>query len=114
VITPAQLDELKADLAALESGITKQSDATKASRDIVELDQQSIGRLSRMDALQNQAMAQANEARREQLGHKIAHAYDLMEEGEYGICQECGEGIPFGRLKLDPTLTTCVTCASGG
>lgn len=114
VISPAQLIELKADLAALETGLSDQSQASKSSRDVVELDQQAIGRLSRMDALQNQAMAQASEARRTALAQKIARAHLLIEEDEYGFCQECGEDIPFARLKLDPTITTCVTCASGG
>ncbi len=114
MISDAQLAELKADLQALEQSLADQSDATKSSRDVVELDQQAVGRLSRMDALQNQAMAQANEARRAAMVQKIAQAYRLIDEGEYGYCQECGEDIPFGRLKLDPTLTTCVTCASGG
>ena len=113
MISPAQLLELKRDLTELEILLSAQSVETQASRGIVELDQQAVGRLSRMDALQNQAMAQANEKRRTAMTQKIARAFVLIAEDEYGYCQECGEGIPFARLKLDPTLSTCVTCASG-
>lgn len=113
MITDAQLAELRADIDALETSLSDQSKTTKSTRNIVELDQQAIGRLSRMDALQNQAMAKASEARRTQLGSKIQQVRALISDDEYGACQECGEDIPFGRLKLDPTITTCVTCASG-
>ena len=93
-------DELKGDL---EAG----SDASAA----VELDQTRQGRLSRMDALQQQEMAQATDRRRQHDLKRIARALRRIDDGEYGECLECGEMIPAGRLKIDPAISLCVDCA---
>jgi len=105
--------ELKRALEAELAEITDLSASTGADRAPVSLDQQSVGRLSRMDAMQGQAMAQASERRRQQRVVLIKAALTRMEEGEYGYCQACGEPISDGRLKADPTAPRCVTCASG-
>jgi len=68
----------------------------------VVLDQTSVGRLSRMDAMQGQAMAQETERRR-----RVA-ALKRMDEGEYGYCIKTGEEIPLKRLELDPAAATIV------
>jgi DnaK suppressor protein len=85
---------------------------TSQSRDPVELDQQSIGRLSRMDALQGQQMALAAERRRQVRVTRIHQALRRMEEGEYGCCVTCGEEIPDRRLEADPAAHQCVACAA--
>ena len=77
----------------------------------VELDQQSVGRLSRMDALQVQAMAQAVEARRRERRQRIEAVLGRIADGDYGSCVECGEDIPAKRLAIDPTVGRCVDCA---
>lgn len=97
---------LEDELAEIEAGDELSSDARRT----VELDQQSVGRLSRMDALQNQAMAQATSRRRSARRQRILAALCRLDEGEFGYCTECGEEIPRGRLALDPTHPTCVTC----
>ncbi|TYB82873.1 TraR/DksA family transcriptional regulator [Maritimibacter fusiformis] len=79
----------------------------------VTLDQQSVGRLSRMDALQGQAMARATQARRGARRSRIAAALARIEAGEFGYCTECGEDIAPKRLALDATVPTCITCANG-
>ena len=79
----------------------------------VELDQQAVGRLSRMDALQNQAMAKAAHARRDIMKRRIQAALERLEEGEFGYCLDCGEEIAEKRLDLDPTIPNCVSCAAG-
>lgn len=79
---------------------------------VVELDQQAVGRLSRMDALQNQAMAKAQQVRRDGEVTRLRAALQRMEDGTYGECEDCGEDIPDGRLKLDLAATRCVFCAS--
>jgi DnaK suppressor protein len=80
---------------------------------VVTLDQQSVGRLSRMDALQGQAMAKATQARRAAHRTRIHAALGRMEEGEFGYCTDCGEEIAPKRLELDPTVPTCISCARG-
>lgn len=87
-------------------------EATAGDRAPVALDQQSVGRLSRMDAMQMQAMAEAQSRRRRTERRRIEAALKRMDEGEYGYCAECGEEIPRPRLELDPTAAHCVECAA--
>ncbi|MGI9238678.1 MAG: TraR/DksA family transcriptional regulator [Woeseiaceae bacterium] len=93
--------ELEADAAAAEG-----------SAAIVELDQSKVGRLSRMDAMQAQAMAQATGQRRDATLRRIAAALKRIADDEYGICLECDEPINKKRLEFDPTVLLCVDCAS--
>lgn len=79
----------------------------------VELDQQAVGRLSRMDALQNQAMAKAGHARRQAERRRLTAALARIDEGEFGYCEDCGDEIAEGRLRLDPAAPRCISCASG-
>ncbi len=77
----------------------------------VDLDQSSVGRLSRMDAMQSQAMALENKRRREIQLVRIDAAIERIDAGEYGWCANCDEEIPHRRLELDPANPFCVTCA---
>ena len=87
------------------------SSATSADRRPVELDQQSVGRLSRMDALQGQAMAAGVEARRHARIRAIEAALERLADGEFGWCDACGELISEKRLDLYPSAVRCVGCA---
>jgi DnaK suppressor protein len=87
------------------------SDASAEEQRPVELDQQSVGRLSRMDALQVQAMAQALEARRQGRLLRIEAALQRLDAGDYGHCEECGDDIPAKRLEIDPATERCIDCA---
>lgn len=82
------------------------------SRRPVELDQQSVGRLSRMDAIQQQAMAFASQERRQHDIRLITQALIRMATHDYGHCGTCGEAIAFRRLQLDPTIALCIECAT--
>lgn len=84
------------------------------TRKPVELDQQSVGRLSRMDALQVQAMALETERRRQLRLRRIEVTLQRIDDGEFGFCVECGEKIQPKRIALDPTIPNCVKCASKG
>ena len=79
---------------------------------VVELDQTKVGRLSRMDAMQAQAMAQASAQRREQTLRQIDAALKRIDDDEYGYCLKCDEAINPKRLEFDPTVTLCIDCAS--
>ena len=97
-----------------ERASSMKEDAESADdRGTVVLVQQSVGRLSRMDAIQRQAMAEASQRRRAARRRRIDAALTRIEEGEFGYCQECGEDIAPARLELDPTVPTCVSCARG-
>jgi len=78
----------------------------------VTLQQDSVGRLSRMDAMQQQAMAQAEERRRQAERARIKSALGRLDDGEWGWCVQCGEKIAEGRLRNDPSVALCVGCAA--
>jgi DnaK suppressor protein len=79
----------------------------------VQLDQTSVGRLSRMDAMQQQAMAAAQARRRAARLRALETALGRIETDEFGWCEACGEPIPEGRLDVDPCVSRCVACAGG-
>ena len=79
----------------------------------VGLDQSKVGRLSRMDALQKQAMSQEVNRRREVELTRINAALQRIEEDEFGYCITCGEEIERKRLELNPSLPQCSKCAAG-
>ncbi len=83
------------------------------SRDPVALRQDSVGRLSRMDAMQQQAMAKAMQRRREAERQRVHAALARLDENEWGWCLTCGEAIAEARLQHDPSVGQCVGCASG-
>ncbi len=104
---------LKARLRMLRVELVDTSAQSADSRQPIELDQTMVGRVSRMDALQGQAMAVETERRRGVEIARIDAALIRMAEGEYGACVTCGEEIVARRLELDPAAAVCVTCASG-
>ena len=99
-----QLLRMKAELQDMDE--TAQED-TKP----VELDQASVGRLSRMDAMQAQQMAQELARRRQQQIVKLDGALRRIESGEFGYCFVCGDEIDIRRLSVDPGNARCVNCA---
>ena len=105
------LAAIRARLEAERDEILRMSAAAVDERRPVELDQQSVGRLSRMDAMQVQAMAQAIEARRRGRLQRIDAALKRLDDGDYGYCASCDEDIPAKRLEIDPVTERCVDCA---
>ena len=99
---------LEAELAALLAA----SADTFGDRRPVELDQSSVGRLSRMDAMQQQAMASAQEARRNGRRSILEAALVRLEGDAFGFCEACGDFIGWKRLDLDPMLRRCMCCAA--
>lgn len=93
-----------AELDALEQQVDRKAN--------VELDQNRVGRLSRMDALQQQAMQDEILARAKGERAKILLALARIERDDYGWCIECDSAIGKGRLLFDPTIQTCIVCAS--
>ncbi len=108
-----KIKEFQAQLRALAAQITEAEQKSADERAPVELDQQMVGRLSRVDALQVQAMAKETSRRRAAELKRIEAALARIEEGEFGYCLECGEEIAARRLELDPAAPLCIDCASG-
>ena len=105
-------NEWRDKLLALRAELTTIAETSGESAAVVELDQSKVGRLSRMDAMQAQAMAQAAGHRREAMQLKISAALKRIDAGDFGLCHECGEPINPKRLEFDPTALCCIECAS--
>jgi len=106
-----ELEAYRALLAERRAELLALADTSSGSRRPVELDQSRVGRLSRMDAMQDQAMALETARRREVELRRIDAALKRIDEGEYGYCLTCGEEIAEKRLKLDPATPVCIDCA---
>ena len=105
-------DEARTALLKRQEELETEGAANASARDVVVLDQECVGRLSRMDALQQQAMAQAADERRGAYKARIAAALARLDAGEWGYCLNCGEKIARQRLIHDPSVPMCIGCAS--
>jgi DnaK suppressor protein len=108
---PVDIDHFRARLLQARAALLDLETERQASSATVELDQSSVGRLSRMDALQQQAMAQSIRRRAGELLRCIDDALGRCVDGSYGACLDCGERIDPRRLGLDPAVALCIGCA---
>ncbi len=83
--------------------------ASKAGAETVGLDEP-IGRIARMDAMQQQKMIAANRLAAQRRLQQVQAALDRMDAGEYGECRACGEPIGSGRLEAHPEAPLCLGC----
>lgn len=102
---------IKKRLVTAKEALLARADISRAATQTVELDQSKVGRLSRMDALQGQAMAQETERRRQASLRAIAAAFARLDKGDYGYCAKCDEEIEPKRLEHDPATALCLSCA---
>jgi DnaK suppressor protein len=105
------LNQARQRLDAKRRELEELSAISSEARQTVELDQQSVGRLSRMDAMQQQAMAEAQERTRKLDLQRIELAERRLKDDEYGYCSQCGDEIADGRLAIDPMAEKCINCA---
>ncbi len=106
------VERLRQRLLARQAELLTVADMTAAAADTVELDQTRVGRLSRMDALQQQAMSQEHQRRQTLELRRIVAALSRIKEETYGYCIECDEPIAESRLAFDPAVLLCIRCAS--
>lgn len=106
------LKKLRDRLHEMLGDVERQNARGQEGQRTVTLDQQSVGRLSRMDALQQQEMAKATQMRRDQLKRRIDSALTRIEQEEFGYCVQCGDEIAAPRLENDTAVPTCLSCAS--
>ncbi|MES1940269.1 TraR/DksA family transcriptional regulator [Salinisphaera sp. T5B8] len=100
-----RLDELEAEARAY---LDDSANADAA----VELDQTRQGRLSRMDAMQAQAMSRAARNRANQTLQRVAATRKRLDSPDFGYCLDCDEPIGNARLAHDPTTLRCLDCAA--
>lgn len=105
------VDYLKQRLLARRDELIKIKAMGAQGAATVELDQTRLGRISRMDALQGQALSQEAQRRRSLELQKTITALQRIDRGDYGHCQSCDEVIAVARLDVDPAATQCIPCA---
>ena len=109
MLTDEQIHDFESRLNALRGELEALLETTSEGAKPVDLDQP-IGRVSRIDAIQQQKMISAN---RRGIEIRLLQAHAAMttiENGEYGECKRCEEDIGYGRLKARPETPLCVQC----
>jgi DnaK suppressor protein len=110
-LSDKQLQYFKNLLQELKNELLEADESGHQAEKVVELDQTRVGRLSRMDALQAQAMSVETGRRRRLHLQEIGAALERIETGDYGDCFECGELINPKRLEANSRTTLCIQCA---
>jgi len=70
-----------------------------------------IGRVSRMDAINNKSVVEAALRKAEEKFNKLKLVLDKVNDADFGLCMRCGNPIPTGRILLMPQSRNCVRCA---
>lgn len=107
-----ELAEFREHINDLIKNLESLEETTQDAAQIVELDQSTMGRLSRMDALQGQAMAKATVQRRQLELVQLRKAMKRIDEGSFGECVECLELIDPRRVTHNPAVALCINCAA--
>ena len=103
---------MKRRLLARRKELEQLIESSADTRTDANLDQQRVGRLSRIDAIQQQAMEEETDRRREHEITRIGAALKRIEDDEYGFCTACDEPIAPKRLENDPATPLCINCAA--
>lgn len=105
-----QVDELHAEMERQLARLEKSMKVTDEALRPVELDQSAVGRLSRIDSIQNQSMSKGLRDREMVRLSQLRGALDRVANGTYGACTACGGAIPFERLFVFPEAPECARC----
>ncbi len=109
-LTKEQITDLRVELERQLGRLQKSMKVTDEAMRPVELDQTAVGRLSRIDSIQNQSMSKGLREREVVKLSQIREALVRIEEGSYGICAVCGGPVPFERLFVFPEAPECSDC----
>jgi DnaK suppressor protein len=109
-LSKQQIDELAIDLKVMRDQLMQAIEDDQGQLEPVQLDQQSVGRVSRIDAIQQQEMAKALKQQQRQHLQQLIRALNELDKDDYGYCQHCGHAIAFARLKARPESEMCVKC----
>ena len=105
-----EIERLRKKLEELAQEIGQYLRDSELSAAAVEPDK-GLGRLSRMEAMQDQQLVLEMRRRKKRQKLEIQNALDRIGAGKYGKCAFCGKKISFDRLEAFPEVQTCVTCA---
>ncbi len=104
-MSKTELDKYSELICQRLDDLIKENALAAAAQCVAELDQQAIGPLSRMDALQPQATAQAQQRRRHGQCQALIQALRRTIEREFGDCIDCGDEIDVAYLREKPSVT---------
>lgn len=110
-LTKDQISELTRELERTLRKLERSMRTTEEAMRPVTLDQTAVGRLSRIDSLQNQGLTRNLQEREQGKLGQIITAFERIEEGMYGLCVECGGEIAYERLLVFPETPTCTACS---
>lgn len=105
-----QLAQLRTRLLQMQAELNEQLQISKQATDVVELDQTMVGRVSRMDAMQQQSMALSTREKANLKLDEVKTALRTMTGDDYGYCRRCDDLIAFQRLLARPEARLCITC----
>ena len=108
-LTSKQIEDRRGALERLEAELRQSLQATKEGTQVVDLDEP-IGRLTRMDAIQQQNVSAANRRNADLRLRQVLQALELIQRGEYGRCRRCDDGIAYPRLEARPESPYCIEC----
>ena len=108
-LTPEQREELHEHLTGECRRLEELLQLTKEGSRPVELGTP-IGRLSRMDAIQQQQMTKAGRATLEIKLQQVRASLEAYRKGNFGFCRSCEEPIGYPRLKARPEAPFCLSC----
>lgn len=108
--TEEPFKSLESKLRAQRAAIVAALDIDVGDGKVVELDQQRIGRLSRMDAMAQKEMSRATRARMQTELRRVDAAVARLASGRFGVCCRCQEAVETDRLQSDPATPFCLPC----
>jgi DnaK suppressor protein len=108
-LTSEQLDQIRDELKRTLSRLER-STQTSLERRSTEIDQGTVGRLSRIEAIQNQGLIRTLHEREQLQMEQVMEALERIASGSYGICTDCRAPILFERLSIFPETRTCNHC----
>lgn len=109
-LTQDQIEELTAQLDHVIQKLERSMRTTEEALRPVELDQTAVGRLSRIDSLQNQGLTRNLHDREQAKLGQVVTAIERIDAGTYGLCVDCGGEIRFERLQVFPETPICTGC----
>ena len=106
----SQIEKIKLKLhAEIESTQEKINDYTELCKPIAP--ENAIGRVSRMDAINNKSVVEAALREAKQKMQQLKLMQTKIEDEDFGSCIKCKQKIPFERLMIRPHSKFCVNCA---
>jgi DnaK suppressor protein len=108
-LTPEQVEEFRQILLSEQTSLEELLKRSKEGARPVELSEP-IGRLTRMDAIQQQQMTKASRRTYERKLRQVQAALEMLGKDEYGFCRSCEEPIGYRRLKARPEAPYCLSC----